>query len=428
METVSAISHYNKKLEKINFETEKMNVDFMRLIDRRLGVPICFVLSFIHGLRKILSKLGFIKKPKKILFIEMSEMGSIVLAYSLFKKTKELFPDAELYFLTFKENRYAIDILDIIPKENVITINSNNFISFLLTTISTLWKLRRRKISLAVDMELFARFTTILSYFSGAKNRVGYFRYHNEGLYRGNFQTHRVAFNPHLHMTYNLLNLIHAVSSPHEDVPLTKKQIVEKDIVVPKIKISENARMTILKKLEDENKDIVKAKKMILLNPNASDIVPLRRWPVENYIELAKLLLKNDGVYVVITGTKSEKKHTDIICDAVSSERCINLAGKTSFLELIDLYNIADVLITNDSGPVHFSSMTNIKTFVFFGPETPKLYGPLGKNCHVFYSNYACSPCVSAFNHRKSPCNDNKCLKAISAVDVYNEVKKQILV
>ena len=404
-----------------------MNADFMRFIDRRLGVPICFALSCVHGLRKIFSKPRFIKKPNKFLFIELSEMGSILLAYSLLKKTKEFFPDAELYFLTFKENRQAVDILDIIPEKNVMTINSHNFFSFLGTTISTLWKLRRRKISVAVDMELFARFTTILSYLSRAKNRVGYFRYHNEGLYRGNFQTHKVTFNSHLHIAHNLLNLIYAVSSTPEDVPLSKKQVLEKDIVIPKRRIAENARKVILKKLEDENKAIVKAKKIVLLNPNASDIVPLRRWPLESYTELAKLLLKHEGVYIIITGVESERKDVDVICDAVSPERCINFAGKTTFSELIDLYNIADVLITNDSGPVHFSSMTYIKTFAFFGPETPKLYGPLGKNCRIFYSNYACSPCVSAFNHRKSPCNDNKCLKAISVREVYDEMK-QILV
>jgi len=401
-----------------------MNADFMRLIDRTLGVPVCIALSCVHGLRKIFSKPRFIENPNKFLFIELSEMGSILLAYSLFKKTKEFFPEAEFYFLTFKENRHAIDIMGIIPEKNVMTINGNNFISLLGTTISTLWKLRRRKISIVVDMELFARFTAILSYLSRTKNRVGYFRYHNEGLYRGNFLTHKVAFNPHLHMAHNLLNLIYAVSSSPEEVPLSKKQVFEKDIVFLKRRITENARKVILKKLEDENENIMKAKKIILLNPNASDIVPLRRWPLENYTELAQLLLQHEGVYIIITGVESEKKDASIICDAVSLERCINFTGKTSFYELIDLYNIADVLITNDSGPVHFSSMTDIKTFAFFGPETPKLYGPLGKNCRVFYSNYACSPCISAFNHRKSPCNDNKCLKAISVMEVYEEVKQ----
>ncbi len=401
-----------------------MKADFMRLVDRRLGVPVCLALSCVHGLRKIFSKPRFIKKPNKFLFIELSEMGSILLAYSLFKKTKEFFPGAELYFLTFKENRYAVDIMGVIPEKNVMTINSNNFFSLLGTTIGTLWKLRRKKISVAVDMELFARFTAILSYLSRAKNRVGYFRYHNEGLYRGNFLTHKVSFNPHLHMAHNLLNLIYAVSFSPEDVPLSKKQVKEEDIVFFKRSTAENARKALLKKLKEENETIIKAKKIVLLNPNASDIVPLRRWPLENYKELAQLLLQHEGVYIIITGVESEKKDADIICDAVNHERCINFAGKTTFYELIDLYNVADVLITNDSGPVHFSSMTDIKTFALFGPETPKLYGPLEKNCRVFYSNYACSPCISAFNHRKSPCNNNMCLKEISAADVYNEVKQ----
>ncbi len=400
-----------------------MNVNFMRTIDRRVGIPICFFLSIIHGIGKLFNPPKIIKKPQRILFIELSEMGSMVLAYSLFKKTKELFPGAELHFLTFKENRHAVDILGIIPKENVVTVNSRDIFSFLLSSISATWKLRWKKISVAVDMELFARLTAIISFMSGAKNRVGYFRYRNEGLYRGNFLTHRVAFNPHIHMAQNFLNLIYAVHSSQKELPLTKKPVVDQDIALPKIRLSEVARMKMIKKLQEENKNIVHAKKIILFNPNASDIVPMRRWPLRNYIELARKLLKHDGVYIINTGVESEKKYGDVLHQALGSMRFINLVGRTSFSELISLYDIADILITNDSGPVHFSAMTNIKTFAFFGPETPKLYGPLGDNCFVFYSNYSCSPCISAFNQRKSPCNDNKCLKAISVDEVYRKVK-----
>jgi ADP-heptose:LPS heptosyltransferase len=199
--------------------------------------------------------------------------------------------------------------------------------------------------------------------------------------------------------------------------------VAEQDIVLPKIRLSEAAKMKMIKKLQEENKNIVHAKKIILLNPNASDIVPVRRWPLMNYIELARRLLKHEGVYIINTGVESEKKYADVLHQALGSMRCINLVGRTSFSELISLYDIADILITNDSGPVHFSALTNIKTFAFFGPETPELYGPLGDNCFVFYSNYSCSPCISAFNQRKSPCNDNKCLKAITVEEVYRKVK-----
>ena len=401
-----------------------MNTNFMRFVDRKLGVPICFALSCFHSIRKLFKKPVIVDNPKKILFIELSEMGSIILAYSLFKKTKKLFPRASMYFLTFKETRYAIDILNFFPKENIITIESKNIFSFLSSTFKAIRKLRKEKIDIALDMELFARFTALLSFLSGAKNRIGYHKYYNEGLYRGNFLTHKVPFNPHIHIAYNMLNLVYALDSSLDNVPLTKFPIKKEDIIIPKAETSTNAREVILSKLSKENNEIIRAKKLILINPNASDIIPIRRWPLERYTELIKLLLKHDGTYVVITGIESEIEDVALICQAVKSEKCLNLAGKTAFPELIDLYHIADILITNDSGPVHFSSMTDIKTFVFFGPETPKLYGPLGKNAHVFYSNFSCSPCVSAFNHRKSACNNNKCLKNISVKSAYQEIAK----
>jgi len=398
----------------------------MRILDRKIGVPLCFILTCVHSIKKIFKKPCKTKKPDKILFLKLSEMGSMVLAYPLFKKTIKMLPEARLYFLTFTENRYAVDILNILPKNNVFTIDSDNFHRFLSSSLRTIWKLRKEKITLAIDMELFARSTALLSFLIGARYKVGYFRFHNEGLYRGDLLTHKVAFNPHIHMAYNLLNLIYAFDSHSIEIPLNKKSIDNKDIIIPKLTISEESRKKIIKKLENENRDLFDAKKIILLNPNSSDIIPLRKWPSDNYIQLARLLLKHDGVFVILTGTSSEKKEADFICRSIKSKKCINLAGKTSFSELIDLYNVSDILITNDSGPVHFSTMTNIKTFAFFGPETPALYGPLGKNCHVFYAHYGCSPCVSAFNQRKSACNNNKCLKAISVQEVYEKLKKEL--
>ena len=101
----------------------------------------------------------------------------------------------------------------------------------------------------------------------------------------------------------------------------------------------------------------------------------------------------------------------------------INLAGKTTLKELLMLYSLADVLITNDSGPAHFASLTDIRSIVLYGPETPKLFGALGKNSHALYAKLACSPCVNAFNHRFSPCTNNLCLQAISPDEVLTQVK-----
>jgi len=403
-----------------------MNIQFMRTVDRRIGVPVCYALSFVHSLGKLFKKPDPNPSAKKILFIELSEMGSIVLAYSMFQKTRELYPDAELYFLTFRENRHAIDALDVLPEKNVFILESRDFISFLKSLFTTLLRIRKERLSTVIDLEFFTRLTAIISYFSGAMNRVGFYRYNNEGLYKGSFLTHRVSLNPHLHIAHNFLNLILAVVSSTDDVPMTKRPLSEGEIQTPRWVTTDKRQSAIRERLCKLNRQIGNAQKIVLLNPNSSDIIPLRKWPEENYIELGKMLLEERNLCIVVTGVSKEKEAAEGICRAIDPRRCVNFAGQTSFPELLDLYCAADVLITNDSGPAHFSSMTDIQTYIIYGPETPILYGPLGERGRALHSGYACSPCVSAYNQRKSPCNENKCLKAITPSRVYEAVKKSL--
>jgi hypothetical protein len=66
-----------------------------------------------------------------------------------------------------------------------------------------------------------------------------------------------------------------------------------------------------------------------------------------------------------------------------------------------------------------------MRTYIFYGPETPALYGPLG-NALPIYSNMSCSPCVSATNHRKTSCRDNQCLKIIKPDSIFNLLRPHI--
>ena len=62
----------------------------------------------------------------------------------------------------------------------------------------------------------------------------------------------------------------------------------------------------------------------------------------------------------------------------------------------LQLFHQSVLLITNDSGPAHFASLTPIKSITLFGPETPVLYGPLGPDAVHLFAKLACSPCLSA--------------------------------
>ena len=109
----------------------------------------------------------------------------------------------------------------------------------------------------------------------------------------------------------------------------------------------------------------------------------------------------------------------------VAHERCVNFAGKQKLEELPALYQMAELMLTNDSGPGHFSSVTDLRIFVLFGPETPLLYGSLGNSTPI-YAGLACSPCVSAANHRKTPCNDNVCLQVIKPETVLSQLHEAL--
>lgn len=401
-----------------------MDVEYIRKIDKWLGIPMCTLLTILYAIRTLFKpSLRKPIHPKNILFVELSEMGSAILAYSVLQKTKELFPDSNIYFLIFEENKESVYITEVIPRENVLTIDCSNFSRFVFSTLSVLKTMHKISIDTYIDMELFSRATSIISYLSGAHNRVGYYKFHMEGLYRGNFLTHRVTYNPHQHISYNFYNLLYSLVVPFDEYPKLKRHF-DNIPTVPRITSPDEAKNAILSKLKAENPSIKNTSKLVVFNPNAG-ILPIRAWPIEKYTELAKRITELENTFIVIMGVHEAAKDAKIIQQA-NPNRIVDLTNKTTLREIIDLFNISDVLVTNDSGPAHFASLTPITNIVFFGPETPKLYGPLGENCHSLYTDFGCSPCVSAFNHRKTTCKDNQCVKVIPVETVYDLVVKNL--
>lgn len=410
-----------------------MTVSFMRWVDKWVGVPLCFLLSLTHSLFRV----GQPPEAKhcdesirKILFIQLSEMGSSIAAYSSLQKAKALFPGVQLYYLIFEEMQASIRLLDTLPDANVLTISSKSFASLLRDTLRVLVRARRENFDAVVDLELFSRVSSVLSYLLCRRIRVGFSKFAMEGLYRGNLQTRNVVYNHLNHISLNYLSLVYALipkaDSADARQPLSKCAANPSDLQVPKRISSPAAKQRIFAKLQEDAPGLDAKSTIILLNPNGSALLPLRRWPMENYSTLATRLLRDPSVWIVLTGTASERSDAEIICVATQHPRCINFAGKTSFSELIDLYNIAHAMISNDSGPPHFASLTAMQTFVFFGPETPACYAPLGKNIEVLYASFLCSPCVSAYNHRVSACTDNRCLQAITVDAVLSAVVRKL--
>src|SRR5262249_15718581 len=147
--------------------------------------------------------------------------------------------------------------------------------------------------------------------------------------------------------------------------------------------------------------------RLVLLNPNASDLLPLRKWPAERYVQLARRLLADSpGLGVIFTGAPSEAEAVSSLAVQVKSDRCVSFAGKTSLRQLLVLFGVADVLVTNDSGPAHFAALAPIRVVTLFGPETPALYSARTARNVALWAGLICSPCVNAFNNRQSACQN----------------------
>ena len=406
-----------------------MNPDTLRKIDFWVGIPLCFFLTVFYKLQRLigLKDPHYQQHPKNVLFVELAEMGCTVLAYPAMRKLKTTYPESNLYFLLFRQIRESLDIVDVIPFENVFTIDNSSIFAVARDTLRFIWQSRRKGIDTTINLEIFTRFGSILTYLSGARKRVGFYRYHQEGLYVGDFFTHRVLYNPHVHTALSFVSLLEALKAPSDQNPMVKTPIGNENLEVPKRRSHQKAKANLWKMLKNENPKIDESKKLVIVNPNASKLITIRKWPLENYAGLVRNLLQDKDVFVAITGVASEKPDADYICSTVQDDRVLNLAGKTTLTELVDLFNLGRVLITNDSGPAHFASLTDIHIVVFFGPETPKLYKPLSERCTVMYADFACSPCVSSFNQKSSPCKDNLCLKSIGIEQVYHTVQNVLL-
>ena len=390
--------------------------------DRWVGTPICAILTL---LRRIFESAGRPRprQVQRILFVKFAEQGSTVLAYSAIRRAIDMVGRENVYFVVFEDNRFILDAMEIIPEDNVITIATQNLFRFALTTLRSVHRVRKIRVDAVIDMEFLTRFSAILTFATGAKTRAGFHTFFGDGPYRGDLMTHRLLYNPHLHTSQMFEAMVEALTRDPAVLPTFDfTPPVNQPLARFRPSPSEVAEINAL--LQRENPGIGSAP-LILLNPNASDLLPLRRWPSLRYVELARRLLERyPALFIGFTGAPREAASNNQLADEVGSSRVITLAGKTTLRQVLALYTRSEILVTNDSGPAHFASMTPIRVVALFGPETPALFAARSPNSTALWAGIACSPCVNAYNNRQSVCRNNLCMQAITVDDVFKEVTR----
>jgi ADP-heptose:LPS heptosyltransferase len=411
-----------------------MNVRTMRLLDRWVGTPLCAGLTLLRRLGDLLGTpttgenhpksassagVGTVSASPVVLIIKLAEMGSTVLALPALRRLRELLPNARFHYLCLEDNREVLDLLPGVEWETIHTLRADSLAELMTDVVRVVRRLRRVRCEVAIDLEIFSRASAALAYMSGARVRVGFHRFLAEGANCGDLFSHRLSYSHHLHTAGAFLSLVEAIAAPAGDVPLLKKKI-EPPAELPLFEPAAEELAAIRAKLEAHGCPRDRQPPMLILNTNAGDLMPLRRWPADRFEELARRCLDaREDLWIVLTGAACEARAVAEMATRLNRERVVCLAGQTTLRELVTLCSLARVMVTNDSGPAHFAALTTIKTIVLFGPETPVLYGPLSPRSRIVHAGLSCSPCIHAFNSRNSPCRNNVCMQAIGVDEVF---------
>jgi lipopolysaccharide heptosyltransferase II len=148
-----------------------------------------------------------------------------------------------------------------------------------------------------------------------------------------------------------------------------------------------------------------------------------KRWPAENFAELVRLIAKNfPGARFAILGDAYDKPLGEILsCGA--PDRCLNLCGETSLPEMVEWLRHCDLMVTNDTGPMHAAAALGKPLVALFGPTEPRRTGPYGQLENVLRIELPCSPCFKDYCAWKNP---NECLNTISPAMAFERVEREL--
>jgi heptosyltransferase-2 len=174
----------------------------------------------------------------------------------------------------------------------------------------------------------------------------------------------------------------------------------------PRLRVDEAARDAALAKYA-----LDASRPVTVLAPGA-EYGPAKRWPARHFAEVARTLAAR-GESVWLMGSARDAPVTAEIA-ALAGPGCVDLAGRTSLDEAIDLMSLAARVVTNDSGLMHVAAALDRPMAAVFGSSSPAFTPPLSARARVISLRLSCSPCFA----RTCPLGHTNCLETLPPADV----------
>lgn len=336
----------------------------------------------------------------RILVVKFWGMGSIILLEPALRLLREYYPNARIDFLTLTQNREVFALLPHVDRVQVLDFARP--LEFLARILPLLVCLRRHRYDLIFDAEFFANFSALFARLVAPQTLIGFSR--PRGSKRRLLDI-AVPFHDNEHAAQNFLRLISAA---------TNAQTFRFDSrAFPRLRLPQRVHAR---------------EPYVVMNVNASALALERRWPQQNFAQLAKWLLQRYDIRLVLIGNETEKAYTQQVANAIATpERIDNLAGALDLRALANLIQSAALFISNDSGPLHLAAASQKPVVGFYGPETPQRFGPLCEQRLIFYLGLPCSPCMSVDNAKTVNCTNHlRCMSELRVNAVISALQRFI--
>lgn len=165
----------------------------------------------------------------------------------------------------------------------------------------------------------------------------------------------------------------------------------------------------------------IAAARWIALQPGARWVN--KRWPAESYAELVRRLAPaNPGFHFVILGGEEDRSMGEVIVRA-NQAHCLDLTGRLSLPEMVEWIRLSELIVSNDTGPLHIAAALGTPVVALFGPTEPRRTGPYGQLDHVLQLNLPCVPCLKP---RCGYAKPFECLRALPPAAVADAVQKRL--
>ena len=324
---------------------------------------------------------------RRILIIKWSAIGDVVVASAIFEDVRKAFPAAELHLNTLPAMQ---TLFENDPRfSRIIAINVREKGHKLRNTWQWLMTIRSMQYDLIIDLQSTDRSILLLNLLrltGGLPPRcIG----------------HRPTSPYHYHpgkLPYDILAIDrHRASLAAAGIPTGTPR--------PVLHVGREHEQAARSLMAHHG---LAAGAYALLMPGSQAPGYLKRWGVDNYAALARLLLDSGMDKVALIGAEDEMADCRQIATAVGGD-VVNLCGMTRIMDIIPLARHARCIVANDTGTAHIASATETPMIVICGPTDPRRVKPAGDNVMAIQADIECRNC-----YRKQDCSHHSCMKRVT--------------